>query len=405
MIDHILINRLFNENYTFSTDIQQDNENYSDHLAVSISFESKIETTTQTATATVVNTTDQRPNYMNWNAAEQCEYFNTILSQELFDKDINKYLRSDCIVQSEINQLYDLITSSIKTASTSTTIAFVNNKAKQPWWTSQLTRLKKEMNEIRQQATNRDSAEIKDKKKEFRRIQRQSIFLHEKLKCQKIDENLMMKNYKKFWSGVKLMNTKNDVQVNDTNAEVLNDHLQKFFFDKYLSWSKENEQFAESVNSGQNRIKKDFISSGYIKSLVGDMERTNSTGSDGTSMNMLKCGIDWLAVPISHLLESMINHNLIPNNFNTSIIVPIKKNLEKVSFDVNNFRPLSILNPISQIFEKIMLDKCSVIAKTAPQQFGFRKSISTIHPLYIVKETIQKHKQDHSPLYLVAFGC
>jgi hypothetical protein len=87
-------------------------------------------------------------------------------------------------------------------------------------------------------------------------------------------------------------------------------------------------------------------------------------------------------------LFNLIMISGLPENINTSIIVPIKKNRKIKTFELNNLRPISISNSLSQIFEKVILYKSPELLKKNNLQFGYKSQISTTIPLTIINECI-----------------
>jgi len=85
---------------------------------------------------------------------------------------------------------------------------------------------------------------------------------------------------------------------------------------------------------------------------------------------------------------------------NTSIIIPIIKDKNKILFDKNNYRPISVSNVLAQILEKIILLNCPAINATSSTQFGFKSLMSTLHPLFLLKESINTYKMEEKPLYI-----
>jgi hypothetical protein len=56
----------------------------------------------------------------------------------------------------------------------------------------------------------------------------------------------------------------------------------------------------------------------------------------------------------------------------------------------------------AQILEKFILLKCNILFNTSKLQFGFKKQISTLHPLFLLKELIHKHIEEETPLYIAS---
>ena len=81
-------------------------------------------------------------------------------------------------------------------------------------------------------------------------------------------------------------------------------------------------------------------------------------------------------------------------------VVPIHKSGAKDLMD--NYRPISLLCTFSKILEKIMYNRLSDFLETnnllSPQQFGFRKSHSTVHPLTLFVNQISNalNKKNHA---------
>jgi hypothetical protein len=108
---------------------------------------------------------------------------------------------------------------------------------------------------------------------------------------------------------------------------------------------------------------------------------------------------------ISLLFNDIIEKGTFPDNFNTSIIVPIKKNKHIRTFEVNNLRPISVSNCLSQIFERIILNKSPLLRRTNDLQFGYKNNISTTIPITIVNECIAKSNNDGTPLYIASLDA
>ena len=48
----------------------------------------------------------------------------------------------------------------------------------------------------------------------------------------------------------------------------------------------------------------------------------------------------------------------------------------------------------------MILLKCKEIENTSEFQFGFKQEMSTLHPLFLLKELIHKHVEEKMPLYI-----
>ena len=148
-------------------------------------------------------------------------------------------------------------------------------------------------------------------------------------------------------------------------------------------------------------VDKQYVSRISIKEIIKDMKNSNTRGYDGMNNNMIKGSNSELCYDkITTLINAILNTGYIPKNLNRSIIIPIIKDKTKKTFEVNNYRPISVSNVLAQILEKVILLKCSKLYNSSILQFGFKKSVSTMHPLFLLKELMHKHKKEKSPLYI-----
>ena len=101
---------------------------------------------------------------------------------------------------------------------------------------------------------------------------------------------------------------------------------------------------------------KDYVSKKLIEECIDEMKPSNCFGWDGVNTNMIKNG---KSNSLVYLIKSLINaikcSGFIPNEFNRTIIKLIIKDNKKKTFDINNFRPVSISNFFAQIFERVIL--------------------------------------------------
>ena len=100
---------------------------------------------------------------------------------------------------------------------------------------------------------------------------------------------------------------------------------------------------------------------------------------DDFSPQIIKENSRLLAIPLAFILNQSLNEDKFPVKLKSARVIPIYKKGAKS--DLNNFRPISLLNIFSKIFEKVMkwylvkfLSDNSILS---PRQFGFQKGKST----------------------------
>jgi retron-type reverse transcriptase len=84
------------------------------------------------------------------------------------------------------------------------------------------------------------------------------------------------------------------------------------------------------------------------------------------------------------------NTGTVPSQLKIAKVIPVYKSGDRRM--VENYRPISLLNVFSKIFEKVVHNRLTTFLNInniiSPSQFGFRKSHSTVHPLTLFINSI-----------------
>jgi hypothetical protein len=134
------------------------------------------------------------------------------------------------------------------------------------------------------------------------------------------------------------------------------------------------------------------ITSDDILSALKSIQDKKTTDMHNLSSNLLKKTIHNLLAPLRHIFTLSLTSGNVPNKLKIAKIVPIFKSGD--SFDMNNYRPISLLSIFSKILEKIvatrLTDFLSINNLLSPNQFGFRPSHSTSHPMTLLLNKISE---------------
>ena len=137
-----------------------------------------------------------------------------------------------------------------------------------------------------------------------------------------------------------------------------------------------------------------------------EMSNSQAKGRDNISNFILKKSeTPLLKQVLLKFFNTMLNYLVTPVNLNISIIRPILKDQNKSSQEINNIRPISISNSLSQILEKLILIKSPQLLKTSRNQFGFKKHSSCQHAIFVAKETLANYIDKGSKVKAVSLDA
>ena len=129
-----------------------------------------------------------------------------------------------------------------------------------------------------------------------------------------------------------------------------------------------------------------------IKLVLRELKSKNSSGLDEIPMSILKSTPDNILFAGNYIFNLSLTQGKYINHFKNAKIIPVHKKGSK--YDVNNYRPISLLPAMSKILEKIMYKRLySFLSRSNffhSQQFGFRNNHSTNHALLSMISDITK---------------
>ena len=130
-------------------------------------------------------------------------------------------------------------------------------------------------------------------------------------------------------------------------------------------------------------LKNDPVTHSEVFEAINMLQKKKTSDMFGVSVFFISKFALTLSKPLRHIFSLSFSNGIVPQQFKIAKVVPIHKSGPKDSMD--NYRPISLLCTFSKILEKIMFNRLSNFLEDnnllSPQQFGFRKSHSTVHPL------------------------
>ena len=125
------------------------------------------------------------------------------------------------------------------------------------------------------------------------------------------------------------------------------------------------------------------ITPAKVEQLLLKLDCGSAMGEDGLHPRMLKTLACKFSVPLTIIFKSSLEQGYLPDQWLSSIVVPIFKKSSR--YDPINYRPISLTSTVCKTLERIIVkhlftyfDINDILTK---KQFGFRKSSSTIDQL------------------------
>ena len=107
-----------------------------------------------------------------------------------------------------------------------------------------------------------------------------------------------------------------------------------------------------------------------------------------------------------HLLfNGLLSHSYLPHDFLCGTISPVVKDPNGDCTSSSNYRPITLGPIFSQMFEYALLNKFGFYLETEDTQFGFKKSHSTSHAIFILKECINYYTMHGSNVLVTFLDC
>ena len=107
-----------------------------------------------------------------------------------------------------------------------------------------------------------------------------------------------------------------------------------------------------------------------------------------------------LYVLMAIVLQSMMKHGFIPQQFMTTMLVPILKNKNGHIASKSNYRPIALTTVASKILEIILVDHVEDYIMTTENQFAYKKGHSTDLCIFTLKECIRYHTVCNTLMYV-----
>ena len=142
-----------------------------------------------------------------------------------------------------------------------------------------------------------------------------------------------------------------------------------------------------------------------VWATIKRIKAKGSAGTDEISNVILKGIADDILEPLTYVINLSLKQGKIPKELKVAKIIPLFKKGDK--HQTTNYRPISLLNVISKVLEKIVARQLTEYLETNNllhnKQFGFRKMHNTTQPVLHMVKKVQENKQNKK--HSIAIFC
>ena len=133
-----------------------------------------------------------------------------------------------------------------------------------------------------------------------------------------------------------------------------------------------------------------------VDDVSAELEKLDHTKSTtGVNIKLLKDNSDICAPILTNIFNSCISNGVFPDKLKLADITPIFKSVDSMA--KKNYRPVSILNSVSKLFEKLIQKQLNPFfdKKLCENLCGYRKGKSTQYAILNLIESWKKYRDNH----------
>ena len=267
-------------------------------------------------------------------------------------------------------------------------------------------------------------SDYKAAKKTFQRLQQNCIEKYENLIFDRINQ-AAGSDIRLFWKLIKKRGGSNyeicnTITINGRSyhdSQVANGFFEHFYNvfgasspEDSISPEQERElqEYASQPSTFPNRLLMEPFDPTEIDKAIGSLSRRKSPGHDSILNEHIIYGGTAAKSLLLMLFNSVLRFSRVPDDWQTSIVVPIYKGKGKPKSDPSSYRPISLIPVLSKLFEKLILFRIDKFLKTSSinfpnaQQQGFQPSLSCLTTAFALQETVLYHIERHSDVYVAS---
>ena len=141
------------------------------------------------------------------------------------------------------------------------------------------------------------------------------------------------------------------------------------------------------------------VSEEEVRWAMGKMKKGKATDPTGIVTEMFqllgKEGIKWM----TELLNKVLEDEVIPEDWQKSILVPIYKQKGDI-LECNNYRGIKLMEHIIKIYERVLDKRLREVIQVDEMQFEFMPGRSTVDAIFIMRQKQEKSLEGNENLHI-----
>ena len=257
---------------------------------------------------------------------------------------------------------------------------------------------------------------MKRSRARFKYAQNQVLKNGKTLRADALASKLASGDVRCFWRKIKKCNSGNvafsNKIENETGSQNITnmwrDHYQKLF--NSVNDTNDKPYVLSYIRNSHDTIDAVVTVDDMICSIK-ELPNNKSPGYDGLLSEHFKYASHRLCVLMTIIIQIMIKHGFLPQQFLTTMLVPILKNKNGDIASKSNYRPIALSTVASKLLEIILVNHIEEYIVTTENQFAYKKGHSTDMCIFTLKECIRYYTVHSTPMYVCfldaskAFDC
>lgn len=348
--------------------------------------------------------TPQRKKPVEYATKFNIESFNNESTVQLYEERLKGKVEINPIKELDnVNQAWEKIKSNLLSSATEALgtrkININGRKNDKPWFTEEVKELAKEKREAYITYRNNKTPTELDKYKVIRNRVNQAI---KELKEQYWEnfsismEHDLYGGQKKVWKMLRKRKrpVNEEVQVATISEEQWTTYFKELYTEKVFDETNPVNVTETIIGTPENTE----ITSEEVVLAIKGLKNRKAPGVDDINNEMLKNGGAVVIHELTTLFNKIIRERKVPEEWRSSITVPIfKKGAKK---EPKNYRGITLLSAVLKTLTKILTQIIRLKAPLCEEQQGFRHNRSTVDAIFIMRQLAEKGIEFDKPVFI-----